>query len=388
MENLLSRIFPAPNIPDAPAAGVYQRILTESGGEQPERLHLRIEPSGEGVLIVNAAIVLHLNQTATEHVYWWIQEKSAREASEILSTRYRVSKQQALRDHTGIQEQILTLSRKPDLDPVIFLDMDRTSPYDKDLTAPYRLDCALTYKIDEKGTYDPNARARVDRELSISEWKKILEKAWDAGIPHITFTGGEPTLYNGIINLIRFAESQGQITGLLTNGIRLNDTDYLHQLVMTGIDHMLIAVDFDQPETLSGLQAALATDVFTAAHLTITTKNQTVINTHIEEIHAFGVGAISLSAGVDDPGIIETLITARDHVAHLGMDLVWDLPAPYSSRNPIDLELEDTPQGPGRAWLYVEPDGDVLPGQGINKILGNLLRDEWQHIWKNARNRS
>jgi organic radical activating enzyme len=387
MENLLSRIFPAPNIPDAPPAGVYQRILTGIEGEQSERLHLRIEPSGEGVLIVNAAIVLHLNQTATEHVYWWIQEKSAEEAAAILASRYRVSKGQAVRDHTELQEQILALSRKPDLDPVIFLDMDRTSPYDKDLTAPYRLDCALTYKIDDEGTYDPNARARVDRELSISEWKQILEKAWDAGIPHVTFTGGEPTLYKGVVDLIGFAESQGQITGLLTNGVKLNDANYLHQLVMTGIDHMLIAVNFDQPETLSGLQAALATDVFTAAHLTITTKNQTVINTHIEEIHAFGANAISLSAGVDDPGINEALINARDHVAHLGMDLVWDLPAPYSRRNPIDLELEEPTQGPGRAWLYVEPDGDVLPGQGVNEILGNMLRDEWQRIWKNARNR-
>jgi hypothetical protein len=388
MENLLSRIFPAPDIPAAPPAGVYQRILTENDGKQPERLHLRIEPSGDGVLIVNAAIVLHLNQTATEHIYWWIQEKSTQEAADILANRYRVSKQQAIQDHIELQEQILALSRKPDLDPVIFLDMDRTSPYDKDLTAPYRLDCALTYKIDEEGTFDPDARARVDRELSISEWKEILKKAWDAGIPHVTFTGGEPTLYKGLIDLIGFAESQGQITGLLTNGIKLNETNYLHQLVMTGIDHMLITVIFDQPETISGLQAALATDVFTVAHLTITTESQAKINTYIDELNALGANTISLSAGVDDPDINDILIGARDHVAHMGMDLVWDLPAPYSRRNPIDLELEETPQGPGRAWLYVEPDGDVLPGQGVNEILGNLQRDEWQHIWKNARNRS
>jgi MoaA/NifB/PqqE/SkfB family radical SAM enzyme len=38
-------------------------------------------------------------------------------------------------------------------------------------------------------------------------------------------------------------------------------------------------------------------------------------------------------------------------------------------------------QGAGRAWLYVEPDGDVLPAQGINKILGNLVSDSWEKIW-------
>ena len=38
---------------------------------------------------------------------------------------------------------------------------------------------------------------RVDRELTTDEWGDILDKAWAAGIPHITFTGGEPTLRDG-----------------------------------------------------------------------------------------------------------------------------------------------------------------------------------------------
>jgi hypothetical protein len=388
MDKFLSKIFPAPDIPKAPPSGIYQRMVTGEDPEQPDRLHLRIEPSGEGVLIVNAAIVLHLNQTACEHVYWWLQEKSADEAAGIISARYRVSKQQARQDHQDLRQQVLALSRTPDLDPVIFLDMDRTEPYEKELTAPYRLDCALTYKIDAKGTYDPNARARVDRELSSSEWKEILSKAWQAGIPHVTFTGGEPTLFNSLLELIGHAETLGQITGLLTNGIKLNDSTYLHSLIMTGIDHILVTVNFNQPQTVTGLQAALATDVFTAAHLTVASNQISLINKHIDELKSFGVTALSLSAGIADPDIQEALLLARDHVAHLGMDLVWDLPAPYSRRNPIDLELEEAPHGLGRASLYIEPDGDVLPGQGINEILGNMLRDEWQIIWKNASRRS
>ena len=59
--------------------------------------------------------------------------------------------------------------------------------------------------------------------------------------------------------------------------------------------------------------------------------------------------------------------------------LVYDLPVPYSRLHPVALELaqtgEEAPQGAGKAWLYVEPDGDVLPAQGILKVLGNLLDD-------------
>ncbi len=31
--------------------------------------------------------------------------------------------------------------------------------------------------------------------------------------------------------------------------------------------------------------------------------------------------------------------------------------------------------------LYVEPDGDVLPAQGYNIVLGDLLRDSWETLW-------
>jgi MoaA/NifB/PqqE/SkfB family radical SAM enzyme len=43
---------------------------------------------------------------------------------------------------------------------------------------------------------------------------------------------------------------------------------------------------------------------------------------------------------------------------------------------------EPAPQGAGKAWMYVEPDGDVLPSQGINQVLGNFLIDPWEKIWK------
>jgi MoaA/NifB/PqqE/SkfB family radical SAM enzyme len=64
------------------------------------------------------------------------------------------------------------------------------------------------------------------------------------------------------------------------------------------------------------------------------------------------------------------------------------MPVPYSSNNPVALELEKADEeiaieGAGKAWLYVEPDGDVLPAQGLSEqIMGNLLTDEWEQIWK------
>jgi MoaA/NifB/PqqE/SkfB family radical SAM enzyme len=91
-----------------------------------------------------------------------------------------------------------------------------------------------------------------------------------------------------------------------------------------------------------------------------------------------------------DRDLTEELQALRDLAAVEQLELVWDMPVPYSSNNPVSLELEnaegqDAPEGAGKAWLYVEPDGDVLPAQGMyDQVLGNLLTDEWEEIWSAA----
>ena len=47
--------------------------------------------------------------------------------------------------------------------------------------------------------------------------------------------------------------------------------------------------------------------------------------------------------------------------------------------------IGQTVDGAGSAWLYVEPDGDVLPAQGVNRVLGSLLADPWETVWAAAR---
>ena len=90
-----------------------------------------------------------------------------------------------------------------------------------------------------------------------------------------------------------------------------------------------------------------------------------------------GVGLVSLSAA--DPQLSEALAKGRDQLAALGMGLVWNLPVPYSAIHPVALEAGDALiEGAGRAWLYIEPDGDLRPAQGNPDVLGNLLRDDWE----------
>jgi MoaA/NifB/PqqE/SkfB family radical SAM enzyme len=93
---------------------------------------------------------------------------------------------------------------------------------------------------------------------------------------------------------------------------------------------------------------------------------------------------MSLSLTSADPSLRDTFDLLRDKAASLGLTLKFDLPVPYSASNPVAYEAEEAaiPEGAGKAWLYVEPDGDVLPAQGSSEsLLGNLLRDDWKTIY-------
>jgi hypothetical protein len=93
----------------------------------------------------------------------------------------------------------------------------------------------------------------------------------------------------------------------------------------------------------------------------------------------------SLSLGLADTSLAENMDDVRNKAANLEMQLAFDLPVPYSADNPVAFETADdeVPSGAGKSWLYVEPDGDVLPAQGMaDQVLGNFLKDPWEIIHK------
>jgi len=333
-------------------SGIYHYQASEDS-PIPYRLHLRIEDNETGILIVNAATVLHLNSTAAAHALQLVQGSSAEEAAKAISDRYKVSMGEAIEDFEVLRQKILTIATNPDVDPVLYMSLDRSEPYESTPSAPYRLDLALTYSTNPDGEFDPLARARVDRELSTEEWKEILAKAWEAGIPHVTFTGGEPTRRDDLVELVTYAQELGQVTGVLTDGRRFSDADYVEELFQAGIDHFLIALVPDSEESLQGIKNAIASDVFTAIHLTITEPIVDGARDWLNRLHEMEVGAISITASETSEEVKNAIANAREYAAELGMDLIWDIPAPYSKLNPIALEVTDASSGTGRAWLYV-----------------------------------
>ncbi len=378
--SLIDRFFP----PHQPIPSGMYTYMAPADADFPYRLHLRIEPDGRGTMVVNGSTVVHLNNTAAEYAYHLIQQTPADLVVQKVSARYGITGEQARTDFNSLSEKLLALVEVPDLDPVTYLDFDHNELYLGNISAPYRLDCAITYRLPDTG-YERYAPVdRVKYELPQSDWQLILKKAWEAGIPHAVFTGGEPTLRPDLIDLVDYASSLGMVTGLITSGLRLAETGYLHQILQKGLDHLMLVLDQSEEESWEALRDTLAEDIAVVVHLTLTPQDDLSDHAIFDRLVEMGVTSVSISAST--PELNDRVLQTRQDAAEHGLKLIWDLPVPYSSRHPVALELaeqgEPIPQGAGKAWLYVEPDGDVLPGQGINEVLGNMLNDPWDAIWK------
>ena len=79
------------------------------------------------------------------------------------------------------------------------------------------------------------------RSLLFSEWEKILSDANDLGTKRLTISGGEPTLYRRLIELVKIGKSYKWFVGLNTNGSLITE-EYAKKLLDAGLDQIRISL--------------------------------------------------------------------------------------------------------------------------------------------------
>lgn len=380
LNDLLELIFP-PVEPLKP--GLYSYRPKEED-DFPYPMHLRIESPEHALLILNASTVLHLNQTAAEMIHGLMINEEREETIKALSRRYDIPKDVLIKDYDNLLNRLMTMMTTPDLDPVSFLDFERQTPYSGKLLSPYRLDLALTYRYNEGDEVNEELRKRVGQEMSEEQWLQIIDKTWGIGVPQVIFTGGEPTLQPYLPKLIAAAEKNGQVSGLLTNGVKFADAEYMNLLLNQGLDHLMLVLDPQVEACWEAIANLMPEDIHVTVHLTLDREDFEYYTDILANLYEQDVDTLSLSATSDD--LKELLQQINEHAISQGFQIIWDLPVPYSSINPVELELEeDELRAQGKAWLYVEPDGDVLQAQGQTDVLGNILTGDWDEIWAKAR---
>ena len=404
---MLKRLFDHKSTINPPPSGLYH--YRREAGEEKSRIHLRLDPGGQGTLIVNSSRILHLNPTAALMSYLVLEKVDEASAIKAIQKRYRVNRMDARSDLQEISLQLEELCRPDGVCPVHDLDLDTLAPFSAHPTAPYRLDLALTYRCnnDCAHCYNMEHPSVAKGELSTADWMRLLDKAWSLGIPHIIFTGGEPTLRDDLPDLIAHAEQNGQITGLNTNARRLSDESYVRRLVASGLDHVQITLESDSPEvhdemvrakgafqqTVKGIRNVLAAPLYVMTNTTMLRTNVRTIPRTLDFLAELGVPTIGLNAliysgrgltvgtGLKEAELAPLLQVARQKTEANGQRLIWYTPTQYCNFDPVQMDLGVKGCTAALYNMCVEPDGGVLPCQSYYHQLGNLLTDEWDAIW-------
>jgi len=374
------------------------------------RLHLRFEEDGSGLLIINASRVLFLNRTAAEYVDSFIKGESEEQAIRRIRRRYRVDAETARKDYQDVLFVVNTFAKTPDVCPVSYLGVEKIEPFQKELSAPYRMDLALTYRCNNRCIHCYAGGPRETEELTTQEWFRVMDKLLKLGIPHVVFTGGEPTLRDDLPGLIAYTQEIGLVSGLVTNGRRLKDETYFNSLLDAGLDHIQITVESHDPkihdkitgvqgswkETVRGLENAIASPIYTITNTTLSQYNIRSILRTIDFIHSLGLKQFACNSliysgkapevakdfALDESQLEPVLTQIRDYARILGMDFTWYTPTEYCVLNPLQLELGIKSCSACRISMCIEPDGMVIPCQSYFTPLGNILEDEWKKIWQ------
>jgi radical SAM protein with 4Fe4S-binding SPASM domain len=393
----------------SPSPGLHAYTLSQHGGSV--RIHLRIEPGGSGLLLINANRSVHLNPTAGLLAWLYLEGCERDEATIQLQQRYRITRSEARRDVEQVWDQLEGLLSPEGACPVHDLAFNIVPPFSQAPSAPYRMDLALTYRCNDNCSHCYNARPRDFRELSTEEWFAILDQLWEIGVPHICFTGGEATLRQDLPELIRHAEQAGQITGLLSNGRRLHDAGYVASLVEAGLDHVQITLEslneatHDQMvaapgawrQTVKGIRNALEAGLFVMTNTTLLNANAGEIGETIDYLAEMGVPTIGINAliyagkgatvgtGIPESALEPLLKEVRARTERNGQRLIWYTPTQYCHFDPVQLELGVKGCTAAAYNMCVEPDGGVIPCQSFYEQLGNMLSDSWDSIWNHDR---
>ncbi len=371
------------------------------------RAHLRVEPDEHALLLINANRALHLNPSAATIAWTYLEGLSIHDAVQALRHRFNVTVEKAYKDVEQTHAQLESLLWGDGSCPIHDLQLDLLAPFSQQPSAPYRMDLALTYRCNNECPHCYNARARSYPELSPEEWCQVIDNLWELGIPHICFTGGEATLYDNLDALIHKAETNGQITGLLSNGRRLRDKAYLTQLVRAGLDHVQITLESHRPEihdpmvaargawkqTVAGIQNVVEAGLYVMTNTTLLRENAGSIEETIDFIADLGVPTIGINAliyagqgktvgtGLHESELEPLLERVRAKTDARGLRLIWYTPTQYCHFDPVQLQLGVKACTAAQYNMCIEPDGAVLPCQSFYEPMGSILSDSWDSIW-------
>ena len=290
--------------------------------------------------------------------------------------------------------------------------------YSAHMSAPHRMDLMISAMNDANGAWKCNQKCLFcyaagqtlgkSRELSTDEWKQAIDNLRRAGVPMLTFTGGEPTLREDIDELI--AHAKWFVTRLNTNGVLLTE-DLVERLKRASLDSLQVTLySHDEAthnelvgaehfaDTVAGIRRAVEAGLDVSVNTPLCTKNADYART-LAFIHSLGVRFVTVSGlictgtagknhGAFDltpDALYDIVREAKSFCDENGMEMDFTSPGLIEAERLEALSLNVPACGAALSNMAVAPDGRVVPCQSwlsSDASLGNLLTDRFDAIWK------
>lgn len=288
--------------------------------------------------------------------------------------------------------------------------------YADNMRAPHRMDLMVSAMTKDGGwhcnqkclhCYAAGQAMSEEEELSTEDWKKIIDKCRKVCIPQVTFTGGEPTMRDDLIELIDHAK--WFVTRLNTNGIRLTK-DYCKKLHEASLDSVqitfyshdaavhneLVGADM-YDRTVEGIENALAEGLNISVNTPLCVKNKDYVRT-LEFLHDKGVTYVtcsglittgnaalsdSVSTQLSKDEIRTVLKEAVDYAYSNGMEISFTSPGWIDEEFFHENGLSTPTCGACLSNMAITPGGNCVPCQSwlTDGDLGNFLETDWEKIW-------
>ncbi len=372
-------------------------------------LQLRIQPDGRGVMVINANTVLHLNETATAYTYYLIQGMPESDVLKQIRRMYRVNATNAKADYEKLVYTISTLARTEKICPISFLGVEKEEPFSYEYTAPLRMDLALTFKCPNNCIHCYAGGPHETVELNTAQWKEVIDCISQIGIFIVTFTGGEPTLREDLPELLQYAQNKGMVTGLITNGRKLKDKEYVKTLEKAGLDFVQVTLESHRPrihdlmtategswkETVVGIKNAVRSQIYVTTNTTLSKYNAPDFLRTIDYVNELGVAAFGCNSLIYSGKanavsqefalsieVLESLLTKiHEKAQQLNLKFLWYTPTQYCRLDPVQLGLGVKSCTAAMINMCIGPNGDVYLCQSYFESLGNILVNKWEQIW-------
>lgn len=279
---------------------------------------------------------------------------------------------------------------------------------------PILSEVALTYACNIKCRfcYAACTQKTDENQLDTEGFKKILDIIrYDAEVPSVSFTGGEPTIYKDLPELIHYASKQNKMrVNLITNGTLITPK-MAKELADAGLSSAQVSIESaiaqehdeitgikgSHQASINGLKALKGAGIIVHPHFTICTMNKGNLAEYPAFCKSLGMERFSsnlvIPAGrgdaqdltVEYQEIGEIVNNIQTISQKVGVQYMWYSPTPICLFNPLTAGFGNKGCSACEGLLSVDPKGNILPCSSWPEPIGNLLEEGFEAIWFNNR---